>query len=622
MNSFASDSKYWQRWIVFAIVCSLCIHAFLFFGMQHLSIHLSVVQQQRRIERVNSMQVAAIAGQTKKEEAIIRTQELAKIFHSLTLKPTEEPEPAAFDLQREVISLAESETGPSLELPVEIMGADNSDPTEFGVLTPNIEALVSEMPLTEIRSFKLDYQAFGEELIETTKPMFGAIVAEEAEPLTSSDSLTIGGLETTPFQGNSFKEQAGVIGRNLHDFSELEVSGRQLLMSTIDMKNLKTVLLKNTNGQMHASAFPQFDNEFFLPGVLRARTPVLDSPIGDNTAFSFKIEYAPKRDLTGYLFKLELTPKADYAYKRIPQNYFFLIDRSPSIGRQRYEHTKTAVSQALGMLRADDFFNILVFDGQITRFSARGVPCSPQNIALAQGFLDTQKFSNFFGSTNLGSSLSHIVSMEAKENAVNSAILLSDGDILLSISKQRKTVSQWTAENQGRIALYSLAAGRGNNLPLLELLSVFNRGMLFHAPSDQAIEPTLAMLLHGLQNPIAREMVATATLRDGSHGHIRLLPATQRLPHLYQHIPYVLYGSVDQLEDFHLFLQGENHENILSVKEQISFESGTQVDIQMLERAWAIQQAHEHYAHYLHDGQPRHLKAIKVLLAPYRISME
>lgn len=624
MISFAIDGKYWQRWILFAIICSLCIHGLVFYVVRHVSIHLTEGQQNRLTERVNSMQAAAAAQQIKKEAVTLRTQVLAKIFQALAPVPVEEVEAPVFEMEREVIALHESPANSSIEkskLPYE-MGNDVFDPAELGILTPNFETSMHRLTLEELKPLKLDHQMFGEELIEAAKPMFGAIVAEKAEPLVSPDSLTIGGLEMTPFQGNSFKEQAGVIGLNLHEFSELEVSGRQLLMSTADMENLKTVLLEHFKNPMHETFLAQLKNEFSLLRVLEENMPLLKNPSEETSVFfTFKIEYAPKRDLTGYLFKLELTPKAEYAYKRIPQNYFFLIDRSPSIGRQRYEQTKSAVMRSLDLLHVEDSFNILVFDGNVTRFSTHGVACSPNNISLAKKFLSAQKHSRFFGSTDLGSSLGHILAMEAKENAVNNAILLSDGDTLLSISKQRKTVANWTAKNQGKIALYSLPAGHGNNLPLLDLLSVFNKGMLFHAASDQAIESTLSMLLYALQNPVARDVIVKANPLENTQGSIKVFPSSQRLPHFYKQIPYVLYGSVDRLEDFNLSFQGNVHDGILSANQQISFANGIPVNIQTLERPWAIQQAYELYAQYLRDGQKQHLQRIKSLLTPYRISM-
>ena len=94
-----------------------------------------------------------------------------------------------------------------------------------------------------------------------------------------------------------------------------------------------------------------------------------------------------KRNAPGYLFRLQLIPRQDVQFKRIVQNVLFLIDRSQSIRPARYEASKIAVINALGLLQKGDTFNVLVFDKNISKLSEKNLAWTKENIEKAREFL-------------------------------------------------------------------------------------------------------------------------------------------------------------------------------------------------------------------------------------------
>src|SRR4029079_10268011 len=81
-----------------------------------------------------------------------------------------------------------------------------------------------------------------------------------------------------------------------------------------------------------------------------------------------------------------------------------------------------------------------------------------------------------------------------------------------------------------------------------------------------------------------------------------LFPVSHRLRNLYQDIPYVIYGSTNTLEDFHVFFQGKYYDRWLDIKQLVSFKNVDIASGNSLEKLWTLQKAYDYYDEYLHNG--------------------
>ncbi len=333
--------------------------------------------------------------------------------------------------------------------------------------------------------------------------------------------------------------------------------------------------------------------------------------------FDVQIEYAEKRNRPGYVFKLSFIPRQDIIFKRIQQNYYFLLDRSNSIPRARFTLNKQAVSAALEHMKPKDTFNILIFDDKVCRLSETTLTWNTANVAKARAFLDSQGHGGYFAATELYSSLGKIIPDNVSDTEVNTAILLSDGDTYLPQEKQRQTIGGWTTNNMGKVSLYAIASGGGNNLPLLELISSFNKGNLIYSYDHTQLNSRITKLVQTIRNPIGKQMVATAVPTD-KQAVVILQPKNNRLPDLYQNTPFVLYGSTNRLTDFVVFLQGKYYDNRFDIKKHVSFETATRGS-PSLEKVWTQLVVQEFYERFFEDGNKKHLDAAKHLLSPLNL---
>ncbi len=333
--------------------------------------------------------------------------------------------------------------------------------------------------------------------------------------------------------------------------------------------------------------------------------------------FDIEVEYAPKRNRPGYVFKATFHPHSDVAFESIQQNVFFVIDRSNSIPRARYTLNKKAVADALTHLEGVDTFNILIFDDHVVQLAPHPLSFSEENIDKARVFLEKQGHRGHFAATELYASLGKIIPHDVNNHEVNTAILLTDGDSYLSREKQRQLIADWTARNKGKVSLYTIASGAGNNLPLLDLVSAFNQGRLIYSQDHNELNAMIRNLLATAHSPIGKEMVATPITADKQTA-VLLQPKAIPLPDLYKDRPFVVYGSINYLSDIVLFLQGKHYDKRFDIKKTISFEHA-KIGSFSLERKWTQLLAQEHYANYLGDGNKEHLESVKRLLRPMNI---
>ena len=171
------------------------------------------------------------------------------------------------------------------------------------------------------------------------------------------------------------------------------------------------------------------------------------------------------------------------------------------------------------------------------------LPWNRENFLSAYEFLKQQKHGGIFATTDLYTSLGDIVPDAVADFEVNTTILLSDGDTFLSRESQRKSIGKSTKKNGGKVSLLCMAAGPQNNLPLLDLLSSFNKGYLCYASDLNEMDNAFERLMLSIQNPIGKDMVATAIASPDTQ--VVLYPRSSRMPDLYKQTPYVIYGTID-----------------------------------------------------------------------------
>lgn len=608
--------------IICVVFTALLIHVMAMFWIKDMKIDFSS-SGRALMENHNGMEFNHEQEAAKQENIKRKNQLLAEALKNLVQESPKEQD-LNYDVKHvepEIVAL----TIDKIDSKLTIEESANFEDTGLGSSNELIDALASlKNSISEERqsskylrkptSVEILYpqdEYMAEELIMATEMALGNIEPDISENVGLAHPIKAGKKEDASIKGTSLQNRSGMLDQGL----------RETIMSSGGSFSLASEF-GNWNYHAFSQKKPALLREAFLPMTNKDELRGFDynslGAIASSDDFNLIVEYAPRADKTGYYFKLELFPKTGIKFKRIKQNIFFLVDRSHSIRFNRYEITKTAVAKALALLHAGDSFNVLVFDDNIVRLSPGNLVWDPVNVYQAREFIKNQRYGGVFASTDLYSSLGLIVPEAVAENEVNTAILLSDGDTYLSSEKQRSSIGNWTKKNSGKVSLYTLASGKGNHLALLDLLSTLNKGSLHYSTTDKGLESTLFNLMQSIRNPIGKDITIT-TLGSTSNLKIEICPIDKFLANLYENTPYVVYGTINQLDDFHVFFQGKYYDKYLDIKQLVSFKNANQVDSNSLEKKWALQKAYISYSKYLEDGQVDHLNYAKQLLIPYRI---
>lgn len=333
--------------------------------------------------------------------------------------------------------------------------------------------------------------------------------------------------------------------------------------------------------------------------------------ISYNEAFDVDILLLPKIKEEGYLFAITLILKPGYNIEGFKENFLFLLDRSNSIQSERLNISKHAIEGALNCLKNEDTFNIVAFDNQIDMLSIEGLPRNKESLLSVKNFLTRQELGSFFFSANYVPPLT-VALQEQKD--INVVILLTDGN---SLAKQKnyKIFEEWTKRNIGKNPFFALAINDDPNLSLLEYFTFLNKGTTYVSTTKRGIKRQLSNLVKSIRSPIGKDISFNLVPCDGE-GKVDFNIPKNRAPMLYADKPYVILGSVNQMSDFFLFLQGKSKEGWFSIKKKISFKAAKRGGKE-LEKSFAEIQAHKCYEAFLADERVEHLKEARAILEPY-----
>lgn len=550
--------------LIQATLAALSVHILILSAL--LSVNISVTPP-------SGPTAAAFGGSTEKAHKS-KTQEknaiLQETFQNLQSPPTKD------EIEYDVVNLtARDESSMNEDLLEPTMDRSTSP---HGHLTPMLADIIGDVHTEQ------------EELVKSTQGMEG-VVQMQAEENSSASSVKVGSKEFFFEGGDALASHSGLV-----DHGREDLPGSHYPASRSRYHNV----------------FASWDSGTSHPNEANGKPAML----AKGSDFDMKVLVAKKG--TEYLFEILLKPKATASFRRITHNYTFLIDRSHSMPKERFESAKRAVTEAIAHIHPDDRFNIFLFDDKVVKLSDTPLEKTQSNCKRAAQFLGSAPHGGFFASTDLYGSLGKIIPKQVSDSEVNSAILISDGDTFLSRAEQRATIVRWNTENESKVTVFALAAGSGNNLELLDVLSTVTGGALSYCKDHRNLPKTLVSLISRINNPIGKRMSCSAVARS-PETELEIYPKDLFLPDLYENVSYAIYGRTSSLEGFHLFLQGRHYDEWVDIKQTVDFQKAQRVPAPILAKQIAVQKAYQLYQDYLDDGHRYHIVEAKKELSPYKL---
>jgi len=317
-----------------------------------------------------------------------------------------------------------------------------------------------------------------------------------------------------------------------------------------------------------------------------------------------------------YVFSLKIHPEFQANCEPMGQNFYFLIDNSKTIESHKYGRFKRAVQRAMNALHEGDKFNICILGKKVTQLSDAPLPFTPRTLEKATEFLEREKSAIEFTPTDLFSTLKKILPNSAHPDEIHSVILMTDGKNLLSTPAEKKELTKWATRTEDKFHFYTAASGKGNNLVMLDLVSYITGGSLLYSDTNAGFPRKLVHLIKDLHNPIVKNLSVEIAAKDPS-ADVSIEPKIHHFPPMFAGQPYEIVGTMDELCDLTLYLQGQNHDQWVNVHKTVSFHQAPPGG-RALERLWADVQSKICYEHYLKNGKNTHLEEAKSIARAHR----
>jgi hypothetical protein len=310
------------------------------------------------------------------------------------------------------------------------------------------------------------------------------------------------------------------------------------------------------------------------------------------------------------IFAITFLPKNDLDLPLLPSHYTFIIDRSNSIQKERLEATKAAVLKAASELPSQDTFNILLFDSKTEKLFSSPVNPNKETLKTASERLEQAELGSLFSTSDLLNPLLLTLPGSPSE-LVHQVILFTDGETLSKKATQKSLFSKWTPFNNGRVSLHAVAMSIDRDLATLDALTAFNKGKCITSTTLRGIKRRTLKLMKALQEPVAKDISCSLFASHPISLHLSY-------SNLYLDQPFTLIGETTTMDDFVLFLQGHIKGKWINIRKTISLATAAEGG-ESLAVDWTMQQAYQHYEHYIRDENRAHIAEANELLRPFDI---
>lgn len=367
--------------------------------------------------------------------------------------------------------------------------------------------------------------------------------------------------------------------------------------------------------RFYKELFPlSLKEKLILPPLLQRFPSLKDlSTISCERDFDLELSYAKRDDQKGYIFAITLIPNPKRTFKKIKQNFHFIMDRSNSIQKTRLTATRHAIASALLQLSDEDKFNIVAFDKTVEFLSKHNCEKSSAAFSLARKFLLKQNLGSFFSTTDVARPFYWIFSFPQKEDELNSIVFITNGKEFNHHNYHM--IESISNANSGIFSINTIAMTDDENLGILDFLSFRNKGKLYSSSTLKGIKRQAQKLMHNINYPIAKNM-SSHVINYNILNKVELF-FSKNIPNLYLNQPYVIMGTAKTLDDFIIFFQGRHADQWFNIKKDISFSNAKESEI--LKEQLATQMAYFHYDKFLKENNVHELEKAKKILKSYNI---
>ncbi|MEX0961958.1 MAG: hypothetical protein WDZ28_03780 [Simkaniaceae bacterium] len=336
--------------------------------------------------------------------------------------------------------------------------------------------------------------------------------------------------------------------------------------------------------------------------------------------FEIYVEFVPDTYKNGYLFSCELKLPKAFNYPSEKTHYLFLIDRSKAVEKHRFTLFKNALSRSLSYLKEGDTFNIALFDTKAKYLFSKDQEVNESSLSKAKHFLSNEEHAKLFKTMNLYDLIYEAKEESSYRESLTNVVILTSSTTISDLRTKRSDLKKIMSEKGQDFSLFIATCCNKTARAQQELLCTWNHGEMLYSPTNASFGRKFASLIRRISQPVARNIQLTP-IATKETGNITLISSKEfDQPSLYSDNIYKFHGTIENLSDFELFLQGTGQRDYLNITQTISFDKALKVG-RGLRSEIAKKEALLYYQSYLEEGDTSYLEKASLITQPYDIEL-
>lgn len=324
-------------------------------------------------------------------------------------------------------------------------------------------------------------------------------------------------------------------------------------------------------------------------------------------SFSTLLPFELVPDSYGGFFVFVAEPDPSETTDVINKYFTLIIDRSGSMYGNKMTQAKNAAEFIVNNLNEGDWFNIVAFASDVTRFQPAHVEFNTANMEDALTFISNLSAS---GGTNISGALDEAVPQfsAASDSSSNIIIFLTDGQPTVGITNPDALVSHinnLVIQTETDLAIFNFGIGNDVNQQLLTRIANDNKGFAEFLGDDDLEERITGFYLK-IRNPV----LLNTTMHFSSMVISETYP--QILPNLYKGQQMIVAGRYLEPIPVDVTLSGMAFGDTVRYVYALDLADSTVQKYQFLPKIWAKMKIdHLLVQYYILDPESAGAKAIK-----------
>jgi Ca-activated chloride channel family protein len=212
-----------------------------------------------------------------------------------------------------------------------------------------------------------------------------------------------------------------------------------------------------------------------------------------------------------------------------PREYVFVVDVSGSMEGFPLTTAKQLLTDLIGGLRPNDYFNVVLFAGDSTALSPTPLQADQENISRAVDLISQQRGS---GGTELLAAMQQAMALKHQPNTSRSVVLITDGYI-----SAEKAVFDNIRANLTNTNVFAFGIGQGVNRYLIEGVARAGMGEPFVVENEGAAAEAAAKFRSYISSPVLTDIHVQAL------GFDTYDVQPLNFPDMFAQRPIVLFGK-------------------------------------------------------------------------------